>query len=360
MHAGVWAFGGNGLQAYGEKYVRVWEETKREAMNRLIVVGSPRANGRSAALADQLFEACIEDCPDDEVALAPVSTLDIAGCTGCDFCRDGETLADLGGPVGENDVGDGRFRCAIRDDMDEVYPLIDVADELIVVSPVYFAGAPSQFKALLDRLQPYFWTDARTQPKRPAVLHVVGEGGDSHGFAPLAGTVRSALAVAGFRLEAVYNWVGKINESGEITAEAEVVELGDAPLAGTRERNPALASSEGNEPGTAKASEGGDVSADSSVRSQDGSYAVVRGQGGRKNRAKLQLSDKQVSSFSKVEGGKASKHASARSVRGGANGDGACVGKGKSDGNAHGGASSKGGSGRSRKAKGSNGRSRRA
>lgn len=344
-------------------------------MNRLIVVGSPRANGRSAALADQLFEACIEDFPSDEVALAPVSTLAIAGCVGCDSCRDGGSLADFGEPVGGAGVKggagvgvaagdeseDGFPRCVIRDDMDEVYPLIDAADELVVVSPVYFAGAPSQLKALLDRLQPYFWTDARNRPKRPAVLHVVGEGGDPHGFAPLVGTVRSALAVVGFRLETVYDWVGKIDESGEITAEAAVVELGDAPFAGIRERNPALASSEGNETGTAKASEGGDVSADSSVRSQDGSYAVVRGQGVRKSRAKLQLNDKQVSSFSEVEGGKANKSASARSVRGGgAKGNGACVGKGKSDGNAHGGASSKGSSGRSRKAKGSNGRSRRA
>lgn len=196
-------------------------------MNRLIVVGSPRANGRAAALADQIFEACIEDCPNDEVALVPVATLDIGGCTGCDVCK--ENLADLGGPAGETAGGeDGSFRCVIRDDMDDVYPLLDAADELVVVSPVYFAGTPSQMKALLDRFQPYFWIDARKQPKRPAVLHVVGEGGDPHGFEPLVGTVRSALAVAGFRLEAVYDWVGKISGDGEIEAEADVRELAGA------------------------------------------------------------------------------------------------------------------------------------
>lgn len=196
-------------------------------MNRLIVVGSPRANGRAAALADQIFEACIEDCPNDEVALVPVATLDIGGCTGCDVCK--ENLADLGGPAGETAGGEGgSSRCVIEDDMDDVYPLLDAADELVVVSPVYFAGAPSQLKALLDRFQPYFWTDARKRLRRPAVLHVVGEGGDPHGFEPLVGTVRSALAVAGFRLEAVYNWVGKISEDGEIEAEADVRELAGA------------------------------------------------------------------------------------------------------------------------------------
>ena len=50
---------------------------------------------------------------------------------------------------------------------------------------------------------------------------MVGEGGDPHGFDPLVGTVRSAAAVAGFRLERVLDWVGKIDESGEIVAEAD-------------------------------------------------------------------------------------------------------------------------------------------
>jgi len=36
---------------------------------------------------------------------------------------------------------------------------------------------------------------------------------------------RSATAVAGFRLERVLDWVGKIDESGEIIAEATVVEI---------------------------------------------------------------------------------------------------------------------------------------
>ena len=73
---------------------------------------------------------------------------------------------------------------------------------------------------MLDRFQPYFWTRTRAR-KRPCTLHVVGEGGDPHGFDPLVGCVRSAAAVAGFRLERVLDWVGKIDESGEIVDEAD-------------------------------------------------------------------------------------------------------------------------------------------
>lgn len=188
-------------------------------MNRLIIVGSPRTQGRSAHLADALFEACIEDCPQDEVALVPVSTLNIEPCTGCDWCRDG------GGCVEDSESGEHPARCVIEDDFSGVYELIEAADEITVVSPVYFAGPPAQLKAVLDRLQPYFWHKVRPRPKAPATLHVVGEGGDPHGYDPLIGTVRSALSCAGFALEEVYDWVGKIDENGEITAEAEVYDL---------------------------------------------------------------------------------------------------------------------------------------
>ncbi len=185
-------------------------------MNRLIIVGSPREKGRSAALAEQLFEACIEEHPDEEVTLAPVATLYLEPCTGCNACRK---------PVEQaKEVKEYISRCpTIDDDMIEIYELLDAADELIVVSPVYFAGPPAQLKALLDRFQPYYWSGDRGGSKRPATLHIVGEGGDPHGFEPLVGTVRSALSVAGFELDRILDWVGKLDEEGEIVSEARIV-----------------------------------------------------------------------------------------------------------------------------------------
>ncbi|MVM53600.1 flavodoxin family protein [Gordonibacter urolithinfaciens] len=198
-------------------------------MNRLIIVGSPRIDGRSAHLADLLFESCIDECPDDELALAPVSTLAIEPCQGCDACKVLAARAAGGEAAEDGQADEAPRRCVIDDDMAEVYELIDAADELVVVSPVYFAGAPAQLKALLDRLQPYFWTDERHQEKRPATLHVVGEGGDPHGFEPLVGVVRSSLSCAGFALERVLDWVGRIDEEGEITAEAVEHPLASLP-----------------------------------------------------------------------------------------------------------------------------------
>lgn len=198
-------------------------------MNRVIVVGSPRVEGRSALLADALFNACIDECPEDGVSIVSVASTQVGPCTGCDACRTSldEAPAGLeeGDPlsphpaVAESDAA--LHQCVIADDMSEVRKHLDAADELIVVSPVYFASVPAQFKCLLDRLQPYYYSNVRTRVKRPLVLHVVGEGGDPHGFEPLIGTVRSAFAVAGFELELVLDWIGKIDAAGEIVADAE-------------------------------------------------------------------------------------------------------------------------------------------
>lgn len=171
-------------------------------MNRLIIAGSVRPEGRSAHLAHALAHRMSERFPHDEAALFSLADdVEVDPCLACDFCK----------------LGEG---CVVEDDMQDVYALMEAADSLTVVSPVYFAGPPAPLKALLDRFQRYFWTDLRAQPKRPAQLYVIGDGGDPHGFQPLTGIVRSALAVAGFRLDAVHDCVGKTFEELDAVAAA--------------------------------------------------------------------------------------------------------------------------------------------
>ena len=201
-------------------------------MKRVIVVGSPRSKGRSAHLAEMLFEASIDECPEDEIFLVPVSEVEIGPCIGCGACR--KKMEVISRDEDGNEVSESKHRCVFDDDMQTLYDLLDDTDELIVVSPIYFSGAPAPMKCVLDRLQPYFWAsrkvslEERLANKRPATLHVVGEGNDPHGYDPLVSEVRSATAVAGFRLERVLDWVGKIDGSGEIIAEATVVEIAQA------------------------------------------------------------------------------------------------------------------------------------
>ena len=220
------------------------DEARDQGMSRLIVVGSPRERGRSAELADLLFEACIEECPHDEVALAPVSTLSIAPCTGCDACRETPSAPEEGGDVARAADAPRAGVCVIDDDMAEVRELMDGADELIVVAPVYFAGPTAQLKSLLDRLQPYYWAvraeRAAGEPaprKRPCTLHVVGDGDNPYGFEPLVSIVASAIACAGFSLVRVLDWTGRIDREGEIVAEADEYAFADGVLVRTDEHD---------------------------------------------------------------------------------------------------------------------------
>lgn len=185
-------------------------------MKRLVLCGSPRARGRSAALAQAVCEALDQRHPEDQEALVKLSDLRIGPCQACDACAQ---------PAGSPAAAP----CVLDDDMGRFRALLDACDELVLVSPVYFAGAPAQLKCLLDRLQPYFWTDWKHTPKRPAELYVVGEGADPHGFVPLVATLRSSLAVAGFRLQEVHDWVGLVSEQGRLPEGAD-------PLSGGRVR----------------------------------------------------------------------------------------------------------------------------
>ena len=181
-------------------------------MKRLIISGSPRARGRSAGVAEAVRFAFEESCADDDVQLVSLADVRISPCTGCETCAD---------TLGRNEL-----YCIISDDMLRVREMLNACDQLTVVSPVYFAGAPSQLKAFLDRLQPYFYANWRAKPKRPASLYVVGEGGDPHGFGPLVGEARSALAVAGFALESVHDWVGLVSADGALPSGSDVLEGG--------------------------------------------------------------------------------------------------------------------------------------
>ena len=256
-------------------------------MLRLIICGSPRTGGRCAALANTLFEGCIAEFPKDEVKLVPISEVSIAGCVGCGGCNGGAEDAPQGAgaqgaavagaadapqgvcdgaedagakdaagagaeDAGAKDAAGAKStaaqppeaprppRCVIEDDMSYIYENIEAADEIILVSPVYFSGAPSQLKALMDRLQPYYAQTAAAREaaaakgktfktaKKPLTLHVVGEGKSPRGYDALVETATAAFAVAGFKLDLIADWVGKISPAGEITGDAQMYALSES------------------------------------------------------------------------------------------------------------------------------------
>ncbi len=218
----------------------------------LVIVGSPRRRGVSARYADDLVKGLNDS--DVRVEEWRLATSSVGGCTGCEGCRRFVARAtqrdEAVWRVARNTVGVTskatksaaesaatsssevspteeaafatatepvpRVSCVIKDDMQRLYTLLDAADEVHVVSPVYFSGPPGQFKSVLDRLQPYW--ELRCGPaagprdphetKRPVTLHAIGAGGDPFGFTPLETIVRSAFGAAGFSLVKTVDCIG--------------------------------------------------------------------------------------------------------------------------------------------------------
>ena len=113
----------------------------------LALAFSPRKSGNS----DLLLDAFIKGAADAGAGVRrlPVRSLKVKGCLECGECDE----------AGE---------CIIRDDMDELYPLLIETTRLVVASPIFFYGVPSEGKAVVDRTQA-LWNRVRLYPelKRP-------------------------------------------------------------------------------------------------------------------------------------------------------------------------------------------------
>lgn len=151
----------------------------------VIISGSPYRGGKCTSTAHQIAQE-LQDSHGASVHVFSCDALKVHGCIGCDSCKDD-------------------FTCIYQDDHQDLEEALSEADALLVISPIFFAGVPSQLKALLDRFQPYFWKRqqqlAENLPrpeKRPLYVALVGEGGDPYGSDPALASVASPLALADF------------------------------------------------------------------------------------------------------------------------------------------------------------------
>ena len=97
----------------------------------LILAGSPRKNGNSAALCRAFARGAEES--GHQVETVFLRDRKIGYCLACYHCQ-------KGGGV-----------CAIKDDMAGILDSMNDADVIVMASPVYFYSVDAQMKALIDR-----------------------------------------------------------------------------------------------------------------------------------------------------------------------------------------------------------------
>ena len=99
-------------------------------MKVLGIVCSPRKEGNTEILVREALEAVEEAGSETELVL--VADKSIAPCDGCGACM-------------ENGV------CKVKDDMQGIYRQLELADGVILGTPVYFLNVSAQAKAVMDR-----------------------------------------------------------------------------------------------------------------------------------------------------------------------------------------------------------------
>ena len=158
--------------------------TGKDGVNLLAISSSPRKSSNTELLLDELLHG-VGDALGDRCSVSGASNdhsiekirlfgMNIKPCTHCDYCqREGN--------------------CVIKDDMQQFYPKILVADWLVLASPIYFMAHCAQAKLFIDRCQT-FWSrkyilkqHLRT-PDQPARRGIFISVGATHGPKVFAGS----------------------------------------------------------------------------------------------------------------------------------------------------------------------------
>ena len=105
-------------------------------MDILVLNGSPRPQGNTAAMVDAFADGAREK--GHNVHIVPVCQKKIAGCLACEYCH-------------QKDSGHER-QCVQQDDMQEIYPLLDQAEMIVRASPIYYHGFTGQLQCAINRI----------------------------------------------------------------------------------------------------------------------------------------------------------------------------------------------------------------
>lgn len=105
-------------------------------MKILVLNGSPRPGGHTAAMVEAFTRGAQEN--GHQVDVVNVCQKKIAGCLACEYCH-------------EKHSGHER-QCVQQDDMQEVYPLLDEAQMIVLASPVYHHSFSGQLQCAINRI----------------------------------------------------------------------------------------------------------------------------------------------------------------------------------------------------------------
>lgn len=102
-------------------------------MKIIVLNGSPRPKGNTAASVNAFVKGAQENGHD--VAVVNVAAKKISGCLACEYCHT-----------------KGHRTCIQQDDMQEIYPVLNEAEMIVLASPVYYHSFTGQLQCAINRI----------------------------------------------------------------------------------------------------------------------------------------------------------------------------------------------------------------
>jgi multimeric flavodoxin WrbA len=179
-------------------------------MNVICVLGSPRSNGNSAAIAKGFRETAEE--MGATVKSYALNDLDYRGCQACMACKT------------------GREDCAVRDDLTAVLDDIRKADVVLLASPIYYGGVSGQLKLFVDRTFCFLKPDFHQNPRpsrlaagKKAVFVLTQGHPDEQMFSDVFEKYDEFFKWLGFEERRLVRACG-VSEPGEVTGRQDVMD----------------------------------------------------------------------------------------------------------------------------------------
>ncbi len=168
-------------------------------------MGSPRKNGNTAVLLQQVMEGAQKEGA--ECTIYYLNDLKIKGCQGCNACK-------------------RKGYCVIPDDMQNIYQIINEADVLVFSSPVYMWGMTAQLKLMIDRLYAYMNADYSSRLAKPIkfALLFTQHRAVEDAFMPYFESVAGILEVIGFKFVPDIVVGSGLHDAGEVKSNDALLE----------------------------------------------------------------------------------------------------------------------------------------
>ncbi|MBF0594135.1 MAG: flavodoxin family protein [Candidatus Omnitrophica bacterium] len=135
----------------------------------LIISGSPKKEGNTSLLVGWFAEGAKSAGANVEIIRAADLEHKVMGCTSCRACQKSSS-----------------YRCVINDAVSDCVARFSSADVIVMATPLYFFGASSQLKCIIDRMfSLYKWDNAANTMETPLkgkTFVFLGSGFEDAGF----------------------------------------------------------------------------------------------------------------------------------------------------------------------------------